>query len=196
MEQEQYYLWAMMIIICSFIGFVIENVWLSVRYGFIDNRNMHLPFLLGYGVAIFLIYHILGEPARESDIAYFAKVFFMVSLGEIVMGTVVEKTCGVYYWDYSTLPLHFTRYTSLFTSIGFALIITAFMRTVFPVITAFLTAHEAVFTEDFCAAALYAVCVDHLASFVEIHKNGALRQSWRIDLRVRNEEEQGAMARS
>ena len=193
MEQEQYYLWAMMIIICSFIGFVIENVWLSVRYGFIDNRNMHLPFLLGYGIAIFLIYHILGEPAREPDPAYFAKVFFMVSLGEIVMGTVVEKTCGVCYWDYSTLPFHLTRYTSLFTSIGFSLIITAFMRNVFPVITEFLIIHDGIFTEDFCMAGLTAVCVDHIASFLSIYRSGALRQQWRIDLRNRREEAENAL---
>ena len=183
----------MMIIICSFIGFVIENVWLSVRYGFIDSRNMHLPFLLGYGVAIFLIYHILGEPAREPDPAYFAKVFFMVSLGEIVMGTVVEKTCGVCYWDYSMLPFHFTRYTSLFTSMGFALIITTFMRNVFPIITDFLTAHEAVFSGDFCGVALFAVCVDHIASFLSIYRSGALRQQWRIDLRNRREEAENAL---
>ena len=185
----------MMIIICSFIGFVIENVWLSVRYGFIDNRNMHLPFLLGYGVAILLIYYVLGEPSQDKDVVYFVKAFLMVSFGEVLMGTIVEKTCGVYYWDYSALPLHFTRYTSLFTSIGFAMMITAFMRNVFPAVSSFLVEHEALFAEDFCVAALLSICVDHLASFIEIYKNGALHQNWRIDFRNRNEEEQDAWMR-
>ena len=117
----------------------------------------------------------------------------MVSLGEIVMGTVVEKTCGVCYWDYSTLPFHFTRYTSLFTSMGFALIITTFMRNVFPVITEFLIIHDGIFTEDFCMAGLTAVCVDHIASFLSIYRSGALRQQWRIDLRNRREEAENAL---
>jgi hypothetical protein len=30
----------------SFLGFCLENIWLLLRKGYVDNRNMSLPFLL------------------------------------------------------------------------------------------------------------------------------------------------------
>ena len=136
------YTWLVIIIICSFIGFIIENLWLGIRYGYFDNRNMNLPFLLGYGVAAVVFFFALGIPGEVPDVKYFLCAFSMVSVGEILLGVIVEKTCGIHYWDYSNLPFHLTRYTSLFTSLGFAYIITKFMRHCFPVIAVFLEKHN------------------------------------------------------
>ena len=47
--------------VISFLGFIVENVWLTATKGYIDNRNMCFPFLLGYGIAILLIFIILGK---------------------------------------------------------------------------------------------------------------------------------------
>ena len=41
-----------MVAVISFLGFCLENLWLAATKGFIDNRNMHLPFLMGYGVFV------------------------------------------------------------------------------------------------------------------------------------------------
>ena len=38
--------------IVSFLGFVVENIWLAISKGYINNRNMNTPFLLGYGLLI------------------------------------------------------------------------------------------------------------------------------------------------
>ena len=114
----------LMMSLISFLGFLLENIWISVRKGYVDNRNMNLPFLLGYGIAVMFIYFVLGVPDKSNAFLYCVICFIIVSLGEILLGTVVEKICGIHYWDYTSLPLHFTRYTSLFTSIGFSLIIT------------------------------------------------------------------------
>lgn len=46
------------ITIISFLGFCVENVWLAFTQKCIDNRNMSLPFLLGYGLAVVGIYFI------------------------------------------------------------------------------------------------------------------------------------------
>ena len=46
----------------SLLGFILENLWLAVRKGYIDNRNMSLPFLLGYGVLVSGIYYTIGTP--------------------------------------------------------------------------------------------------------------------------------------
>lgn len=112
----------------SLLGFLTENTWMLIRSGFIDNRNMNLPFLLGYGLAVVGMYLLIGTPKKGHYVLYFTLVFLFVSLGEILLGFTVEKVCGFYYWDYTNLPMHLTRYTSFFTSLGFSTIITLFMH--------------------------------------------------------------------
>ena len=129
-------------VIISFLGFCLENIWLFIRKGYVDNRNMTLPFLLGYSFAILGFYFVLGTPEDPSPIVeniterldcfnYYAATFFLVSIGEIILGKTVERLCGIYYWDYSSLPLHITRYTSVMTSVAFSIIITGFMKSVY-----------------------------------------------------------------
>ncbi|MCR5787790.1 MAG: putative ABC transporter permease [Bacilli bacterium] len=130
-----------MVIIISLIGFCIENLWMLSRNSLIDNRNMYLPFLLGYGLFVILIYYLIGIPNKifnkydfsvpTSFFIYMVICFILVSVGEIMLGTFIEKTGDFYYWDYTSIPLHFTRYSSVPTSIGFALGITLFMGYVY-----------------------------------------------------------------
>ena len=63
-----FYAWGLMIVVSSFIGFVVENLWLWETKGYIDNRNMNLPFLLGYGLACFLVFVLLGTPNGEGGL--------------------------------------------------------------------------------------------------------------------------------
>ena len=56
------YSWIIMIAVISFLGFILENVWLAFTKGFIDNRNMGAPFLLGYGLFVVAIYFVIGTP--------------------------------------------------------------------------------------------------------------------------------------
>jgi uncharacterized membrane protein len=130
-----------MLVLVSFIGFWFENIWMVCRHGILDNRNMFLPFLLGYGVFIIALSYVLGTPNNlcnriklkrpYSTIIYYLICVILVSIGELLLGLFVEKTGGFSYWDYSTIPLHVTKYTSLPTSLGFALVITLFMDFVF-----------------------------------------------------------------
>ena len=128
--------------VVSFLGFILENVWLAFTKGYIDNRNMTMPFLYGYGMAVISIYAIFGTPQamvlagklpvkEHSVLIYFVAVFFAVSIGEIALGYAVEKLCGFEYWNYENIPLHITKYTSIPTSIAFAAIITFFMGVCF-----------------------------------------------------------------
>ena len=121
----------LMAVLVSFLGFVVEDGWLALTKGYIDNRNMHLPFLFGYGIAMVGLYLIPFQIKKKETfvrfIIYFVLVMLAVSVGEIILGTLVEKVCHFYWWDYTVIPLHITRYTSVPTSLGFALIITTFM---------------------------------------------------------------------
>lgn len=139
------YALGIMAAIVSFLGFVVENVWLAFTKGYIDNRNMNAPFLVGYGMLILAMYFVLGTPEDlfvlkklkrnlpkwVAVIIYFMLSFFIVSIAEIVLGVAFEKVSGIRYWNYSMLPLHFTQYTSVPTSMGFALLITVFMGAIF-----------------------------------------------------------------
>lgn len=54
----------LVIAVVSFLGFAVENIWLAITKGYIDNRNMCLPFLLGYGLAVAVIYLLFGTPKK------------------------------------------------------------------------------------------------------------------------------------
>ena len=132
--------YAVMLTLVSFLGFLIENTWIVLTEGFVDNRNMNAPFLIGYGVIVLLIYRFMGTPEQLTGILQFARgwtrhgrislyfltSFFVVCSVEILTGYVVEKVCSLYYWSYEALPLHITRYTSLPTSVSFAFLIVFF----------------------------------------------------------------------
>ena len=130
-----------MCIIISFIGFWFEDIWMVVRHGVLDNRNMYLPFLLGYGLLIVCVYYIFGTPKNlfnkyqikgfKKYIVYFLISMIVVSVGELLLGLSVEKILGYSYWNYTSIPLHITKYTSIPTSIGFSLVITLFMNFVY-----------------------------------------------------------------
>lgn len=136
-----------MLIVTSFIGFAIENAWFWITKSYVDNRNMNLPFLFGYGFAVAAIYLMVGTPSNGEgllkeklcllgnfDIMYFGFVFLFVSVGEICLGYAFRAACRFDYWDYSDLPLHFTKYTSFFTSVLFAGAIYLFMNYCFEII--------------------------------------------------------------
>ena len=42
------------VVAVSILGFVTENIWIGMRFGYFDNRGMMLPGLLGYGMAMVL----------------------------------------------------------------------------------------------------------------------------------------------
>jgi hypothetical protein len=55
-----YYQLGIMAAVVSFLGFVVENIWLAMTKGYINNRNMNAPFLLGYGLLILFMYAVFG----------------------------------------------------------------------------------------------------------------------------------------
>ncbi len=135
----------LLITIVSFLGYMVETVFVAMTDGYIDNRNMLLPFLLGYGLAMAGIYGAFGTPtaprffgirlncrrAAWGVLYYFGVVFLAVSAGEALMGIFVEACFDITWWDYSSIPLHVTKFTSVPTSLAFTALVMLFMHAFF-----------------------------------------------------------------
>ncbi len=185
----------LMLGVVSFLGFCLENIWVLVTRGFVDNRNMILPFLLGYGLALAAFYLCLGVPGRmhllwlslahrpieQQVVLYFLAAFLAVSLGEICLGKAVERVCGFAYWDYSRLPLHITRYTSIPTSLGFALLITWFMGCGFEPLMGLLQKLPIGWARWIGGIWLVVMAWDFVHSFRRMYRTRSLYVRWRHD---------------
>ena len=173
------YDWMLMLILCSFLGYLTENIWNYFTNGYVDNRNMFMPFLLGYGMAILLIYVFFGVPKKKRLILYALKVLIFTAVAEIAVGYLVEWICGFRYWDYSSMPLHFTPYVSVITSAGFVAIITFFMNAHFTSLMELFRKwceHKAV--RIIVSIVMFLICVDLVISFVFMFQNGSGHDTW------------------
>ena len=128
---------ALVMIIASFLGWIAENIVRAISLGVIDNRYQFLPFIAPYGLAVFAMYLALGTPNNFrffgykvfkvetintkliSHIAYFLTTAVFVFAGELAIGWFYEATTGLHLWDYSNIPLHFTKYTGLIPALGY-----------------------------------------------------------------------------
>ncbi len=156
---------------------------MMLRKGYIDNRNMNLPFLLGYGVLVTGIYFIMGVPESNHIGIYFVITFVVVSVGEILLGEIVERLCGIYYWDYTALPFHITRYTSVFTSMGFSFIITGFMRKLFIPIMDILHGEMNLNRSIVVCILMSLLIIDFIYSFGYMIKHKNFYNKWKKEIR-------------
>lgn len=198
------YSFVLMAAFVSFLGFVIENVWLAFTKGYIDNRNMTFPFLLGYGLAVIGIFLFFGTPEklalfgrrifkrtkkRQRYIIYLMIMFIVVCAGEIILGKLVERICGFEYWNYSALPLHITKYTSVFTSLGFAAAITFFMGYCFyPLLEIFSTVPAGI-SERLSRLLSVVMVSDMIYSFSKMYRTRQLNVRWKKQIRLKNNED-------
>lgn len=195
--KTNYYALGIMAAVVSFLGFVVENIWLAITKGYINNRNMHAPFLIGYGMLILAIYFVIGTPDKvllfrkyekkttriKGYLLYFMLAFVVVCVSEIVLGTIVEKVCHIDYWNYSWLPLHITKYTSVPTSFLFASLITFFMGVIFePLMTLILKINPKVM-KILSVVLVVVMLVDYLYSFYWMIKKKDFFLKWKFVIR-------------
>ena len=180
-----------MVTVISFLGFVLENIWLVLTKGYFDNRNMHLPFLFGYGVLVTGLFLLIGTPQnvvilgrvslkKYGRLFYFLATMLVVSIGEIALGMLVERACGFEYWNYEWIPMHITKYTSLPTSTGFTAIIMGFMERVFPQLMESIAALDQGYMQGLSSVFILLMAVDFIVSFVQMSVRHSLNQIWKI----------------
>lgn len=192
---QEIYALCIIIMIVSFLGFVVENLWVACTKGYMDNRGMFLPFLLGYGLAVAAIYMVYGTPdklwflgnvwnihnATISKLLYFLIVVACICIGEMLLGLIVEKVCHFSWWNYSRIPLHITQYTSIPTSVAFSILITTFMDVFFqPVFRYFCSTENKICLVSGFALFLCLV-LDFLYNGHQIYKQHGTIQRWKIE---------------
>lgn len=195
---EKINIWAlcMTAILISFLGFIVENIWLFTAKGYMDNRSMYLPFLMGYGIAMLLIYFILGTPKKLwffgktiliknwilKYIIYFIGVMICICLGEILLGKLVEKMCHFYWWDYSKIPFHITRYTSIPTSTLFSCGVTIFMDVFLEPICRYFQSWNIQALKIMVITMGLLMMGDFLYNAWQMYKAQSMTRIWKIDM--------------
>lgn len=178
----------------SLLGFIVENIWLAMTKGYMNNRNMNMPFLLGYGCLVIVMYLILGTPETmvlpfgiaygmtkyQRYLAYFVISVVVVSISELLLGNIVEYLCGIEYWNYEWIPFHLTKYTSIPTSMGFATIITFFMDNCFGTLISWIMKMDADRMRILSILLIVVMVVDFAVSFGYMIKHKELNTKWRI----------------
>lgn len=186
-----------MMVIVSFLGYSAENIWLIITNGYINNRNMNLPFLLGYGMAMLAIYLLFGVPSqmtffsmfsvrtsrRIKIVLYFLCVMICVSVGEIILGAVTERFCSIEYWNYEWLPLHITKYTSIPTSVGFAAMVTFFMDRIFPPLMNVIARVDGKVIHVAAFVLITVLVIDFIYCYGQMIKTNDFYRKWRVSIR-------------
>ncbi|SDB50127.1 putative ABC transporter permease [Butyrivibrio sp. INlla16] len=188
---RDFYELMMIAAIASFTGYVVENVWLLCTKHYIDNRNMFLPFLIGYGMTFLAFYTLFGTPSdphflmyrlnlQNSSFWYTVIAFFAVCIGEIALGESFYIVMGFDYWNYEWVPMHITKYTSVPTSIGFAVLITWFMDTVYPVLATYTAEMDYEMLKNVSIILTIAMIVDYFISFSLMARKRTFNVVWRF----------------
>ncbi|MCM1224811.1 MAG: putative ABC transporter permease, partial [Lachnospiraceae bacterium] len=124
-------------IFVAFLGWFAENAVRLITQGVIDSRFQILPFIGVYGLIVFALHIVFGNP---DDLTVFGKRVFkektkktvvlsnvlaltviclFVFLGELAVGNLWDACFGVQLWDYSKMPLSVTRYAGLIPALGY-----------------------------------------------------------------------------
>ena len=116
---QTYYLsqWVLFFFFYSFVGWIWESCYVSVRKRRWVNRGfMHGPMLPIYGSgALAVLVSTIG--VRENMALTFLLGMTAVTILEYVTGAVMERLFHVRYWDYSGQPFNLHGYISLASSL-------------------------------------------------------------------------------
>ena len=189
-------------IVVAFFAWMIENISCIFSIGQIDSRYHILPFISPYA-SIVLAFHIAlrdpdeitffgkrifkGNGLKEkilSNVIAFLIIAFCVAGGELAVGNIYEHCFGVILWDYSEMPLHITRYTSVFTILGFGAAAYCLFRFIYKPFLAFLRRRVPFrLAKWICLTLGMAIIADTLRLMLTIVIAGEAPLFWAIKLR-------------
>lgn len=132
----------------AFIGWLVENGFRLFRNGVVDSRFHILPFISPYMSLPFVFHIVFGDAdhirifkrfqdnSRKTVILSNVVSYLLLSLGvfvgEFIIGNMWDVFFGVTLWNYTKLPLNFTKFTSPITTFGFGLFAYVILKFIMP----------------------------------------------------------------
>lgn len=109
--------WILIFFIYSFLGWIWESTFKSIKQKKLVNRGyLNGPWLPIYGFgAIIILYVTL--PFKNDNLLIFILGMISASVFELVVGYVMEKLFHARYWDYTKIPFNIKGYIALPVSI-------------------------------------------------------------------------------
>ena len=89
------------LIVYSFLGWMVESVYISIlKKKIVNSGFLHGPFCLIYGIGALIMFLFL-QGYKENPILIFCLGFVVLSIWEYAVGVFLEKVFKTKYWDYS-----------------------------------------------------------------------------------------------
>ena len=129
-----FYKIALIIIVGSFLGVVVELLWCLITNGYLESRSglVYGPFNLLYGVGAFALTLALYRFRNRSSIWSFAGGMIVGSVVEYVCSWVQELVFGSVSWDYSHLPFNLDGRICLLYSVFWGVLGVFWVKKIYP----------------------------------------------------------------
>ena len=114
--------------ITSFIGWIYESILnFIINHSFIDIGFLSLPICPIYGFTMTLLYVFIGLVSIPKGIYK----LIIYDIKNKLLGFIFNKVFSIRLWDYSHIPYNLNGYISLFTSLGWLILIPLAMELIY-----------------------------------------------------------------
>lgn len=156
--------------IYSFIGWIIETVYVSIKQKKLANRGFLIgPYCPIYGLSAILMTTILSNYKDDILILFIVGLFIASSL-EYITSLILEKLFKVRWWNYSDHLLNIDGRVCLFNSIMFGLLCIFLVQFLDPKITNFISDIPKNYRFIISLSCLIIFTLDTFISYMTIYK--------------------------
>lgn len=156
--------WIMFFLLYSFLGWVFESCYVSLKSGYWVNRGfLKGPFLPIYGSGAVMML-VASEPFKDSLILTYIAGVIGATLLELISGIAIEQIFKVRYWDYSYQRFNYKGYICLSSSIAWGFFTIGMTRWLHPAVNQLLAYLPAMLTDFVFTISGIAFCVDLVIS--------------------------------
>lgn len=139
-QGTNFYKLALVFIIGSFVGVVIELIWCLLKNGYLESRSglVYGPFNMLYGVGAFALTVSLYNLRNHSRWLSFLGGFLIGSLIEYGCSFVQELMFGSRSWDYSAMPFNINGRVCLLYSMFWGILGMVWIKNLYPRMSALI----------------------------------------------------------
>ncbi len=156
--------------IYSFIGWVIETIYVSLKQNKIANRGFLIgPYCPIYGVSAILMVSFLGK-YKHDVLTLFIWGALIASILEYFTSLILEKLFKIRWWDYSNYRFNIDGRVCLNNSVIFGLLCVILVNYMNPVIETFINKIPTTLFDIASPIIMITFTVDCILSFITIFK--------------------------